>query len=152
MTTDNSGNNYIKLHCIKLILVSCFLAGCVTLEKGEEPTLQNICRRFDVRQQIITMFAENYTPINCRSSLEGVFHFSYQVNWMNECMRGRRKKERKKERNRQTDRQTDKQTKREVVHSPLNSFYLPFLNWQQFISTLFKTVILAVSLAYLLYI
>ena len=59
------------------------LAGCVTLENGEVPILQNICRRLDPKQQIITMFAENYTPINCRSSLEGVFHFSYQVKHRN---------------------------------------------------------------------
>jgi hypothetical protein len=53
--------------------------GCVTIDTAEQPNLQNICRRLDPKQQIITMFAENYTPINCRSSLEGVFHFSYQV-------------------------------------------------------------------------
>ena len=66
---------------VKNILKADFtiLAGCVTLERGESPTLQNICRRMDPDTQLITLFAENYTPINCRSSLEGVFHFAYQV-------------------------------------------------------------------------
>ena len=56
-------------------------AGCVTVNKNSEraTSLEEVCRRLDPDQQIITMFAENYTPINCRSSLEGVFHFAYQV-------------------------------------------------------------------------
>lgn len=54
-------------------------AGCVTLDAREPPTLENVCRRLDPDSQIITLFAENYTPLNCRSSLEGVFHFAYQV-------------------------------------------------------------------------
>ena len=29
-------------------------------------------------QQVVTMFSESYTPINCRSSIEGVFQFTYQ--------------------------------------------------------------------------
>ncbi|TRY74582.1 hypothetical protein TCAL_04595 [Tigriopus californicus] len=45
---------------------------------SEEPTLENVCSRLNPLSQIITLFAENYTPINCRSSLEGVFHFAYQ--------------------------------------------------------------------------
>ena len=28
--------------------------------------------------QVVTMFSESYTPINCRSSIEGVFQFTYQ--------------------------------------------------------------------------
>ena len=55
------------------------LAGCVTLRNNERPTLENVCKELDSEQQIITLFKENYSPINCRSSLEGVFHFSFQV-------------------------------------------------------------------------
>ena len=41
--------------------------------------MEQVCKRLDDDSQLITLFAENYTPINCRSSLEGVFHFDYQV-------------------------------------------------------------------------
>ena len=58
---------------------SLLLAGCVTLDQYDQPNLESVCRRLDPDQQIITFFAENYTPINCRSSMEGVFHFAYQV-------------------------------------------------------------------------
>ena len=71
-------------HCVKIYVRTVNIVekqetGCVTLENGEIPTLQNICKRMDPETQLITLFAENYTPINCRSSLEGVFHFAYQV-------------------------------------------------------------------------
>ena len=55
-----------------------FSAGCLNF--NHRPTLEEACRRLDSKQQLITFFAENYSPINCRSSLEGVFHFDYQVN------------------------------------------------------------------------
>ena len=51
----------------------------MTLEGYEKATLEEVCKRLDPESQLITLFAENYTPINCRSSLEGVFHFDYQV-------------------------------------------------------------------------
>ena len=60
---------------ITIILV--FAAGCLNF--NHRPTLEEACRRLDSKQQLITFFAENYSPINCRSSLEGVFHFDYQV-------------------------------------------------------------------------
>ena len=41
--------------------------------------MEHVCQRLDEDSQLITLFAENYSPINCRSSLEGVFHFDYQV-------------------------------------------------------------------------
>ena len=63
------------------------LAGCVTLDRFENPTLENVCRRLDSETQIITLFAENYVPLNCRSSLEGVFHFAYQVVFFVFCHR-----------------------------------------------------------------
>ena len=44
------------------------------------PTIPRICsRNLDPDQQLITLFSENYVPLNCRSSLEGVWKFSYQV-------------------------------------------------------------------------
>jgi len=53
-------------------------SGCVTLSGNEKAKLEQVCKRLDDDSQVITLFAENYTPINCRSSLEGVFHFDYQ--------------------------------------------------------------------------
>lgn len=40
--------------------------------------MENVCRSLDPRQQLITLFSENYVPVNCRSSLEGVWNFAYQ--------------------------------------------------------------------------
>ncbi|XP_039296192.1 uncharacterized protein LOC111047730 [Nilaparvata lugens] len=51
---------------------------CVTLQKNEQPTVENVCRSLYKHQHIITLFSENPVPVNCRSSVEGVFHFAYQ--------------------------------------------------------------------------
>lgn len=56
-----------------------FEGPCVTLEPGKEPTIKIICEGIKTDQQLITLFKENYAPINCRSSLEGVWQFAYQV-------------------------------------------------------------------------
>lgn len=52
---------------------------CVSLDSDEEPTVERVCRGINDEQQLITLFNENYIPINCRSSLEGVWQFAYQV-------------------------------------------------------------------------
>lgn len=56
---------------------------CVDGIEGE-PTIESVCRGIRSDQQLITLFNENYIPINCRSSLEGVWQFAYQVrfSWM----------------------------------------------------------------------
>nr|XP_023029643.1 uncharacterized protein LOC111517669 [Leptinotarsa decemlineata] len=68
--------------CVKLIVRTVNI-----LEKIETPcinspeheaTVENICRGMDPHQQLITLFSENYVPVNCRSSLEGVWNFAYQ--------------------------------------------------------------------------
>lgn len=41
-------------------------------------TVENVCRSLDPRQQLITLFSENYVPVNCRSALEGVWNFAYR--------------------------------------------------------------------------
>lgn len=41
-------------------------------------TVENVCRSLDTHQQLITLFSENYVPVNCRSSLEGVWNFAYR--------------------------------------------------------------------------
>jgi len=70
-------------HCVRIFVRTVNIiekqeSGCVTLRNNERPTLENVCKELDSEQQIITLFKENYSPINCRSSLEGVFHFSFQ--------------------------------------------------------------------------
>lgn len=53
--------------------------SCVNLPTGMEPTVHNVCTGLNANQQLITLFSENYVPVNCRSSLEGVWQFAYQV-------------------------------------------------------------------------
>jgi len=65
------------LHIITVF--SFFPAGCVNLARDEEPTVERVCRELNPDQHIITLFSENYVPVNCRSSLEGVWQFAYQV-------------------------------------------------------------------------
>ena len=62
----------------KLNIHFSFIAGCVS-DFDHLPSIEEVCQNLDKKQQLITLFAENYSPINCRSSLEGVFHFDYQV-------------------------------------------------------------------------
>lgn len=52
---------------------------CMNLPDGVEPTVNSVCKGLNANQQFITLFKENYTPVNCRSALEGVWQFAYQV-------------------------------------------------------------------------
>lgn len=77
-------------HCVKtyprtLNVFEKIESSCVTLEAGDEPTIDRICRGINADQQLITLFNENYIPINCRSSLEGVWQFAYQVSFAFDC-------------------------------------------------------------------
>ena len=85
---ENPGDRASCFYCVRLFIRTVNIlekieSGCVTLgEKynlNQLPSLEQICRNLDPNSQIITLFAENYSPINCRSALEGVFHFAYQV-------------------------------------------------------------------------
>lgn len=51
---------------------------CVSLLPNEEPTPDRVCEGIQLDQQLVTLFNENPIPINCRSSLEGVWQFAYQ--------------------------------------------------------------------------
>lgn len=53
------------------------LAPCQNI-RDEEATVERVCRALKPNQQLITLFSENYVPVNCRSSLEGVWNFAYQ--------------------------------------------------------------------------
>ncbi|XP_049805341.1 uncharacterized protein LOC126248419 [Schistocerca nitens] len=70
-------------NCVKLIVRTVNVlekieTPCVTIGANEEPTVERVCRGLHSDQQLITLFSENYVPVNCRSSLEGVWQFAYQ--------------------------------------------------------------------------
>ncbi|PNF31490.1 hypothetical protein B7P43_G00751 [Cryptotermes secundus] len=70
-------------HCVKLLVRTVNVlekleTGCVNLARDEEPTVERVCRELNPDQHIVTLFSENYVPVNCRSSLEGVWQFAYQ--------------------------------------------------------------------------
>nr|CAG4646126.1 EOG090X03AK [Macrothrix elegans] len=69
-------------HCVKLIVRTVNIlekieSGCKTL-KDKSPSINSICDGINPNQQLITLFAENFVPVNCRSGLEGVWQFAYQ--------------------------------------------------------------------------
>lgn len=53
-------------------------SGCVTFKPDYTPSLEEVCADMENNQALITMFNENYIPKNCRSAIEGVWHFAYQ--------------------------------------------------------------------------
>lgn len=70
-------------HCVKFMVRTVNVlekieTGCVNLAHDEERTVERVCRELNPDQHIITLFSENYVPVNCRSSLEGVWQFAYQ--------------------------------------------------------------------------
>lgn len=70
-------------HCIKTFprtvnVFEKYESPCIDLADGEEPTVERVCRGIRLDQQLITLFNKNYIPLNCRSSLEGVWQFTYQ--------------------------------------------------------------------------
>lgn len=71
-------------YCVKFLVRTVNVlekieSGCVTLRPNQEPSVKTVCsRNLDPEQQLITLFSENYVPVNCRSSLEGVWKFGYQ--------------------------------------------------------------------------
>lgn len=76
------GKRILKISYRRYILFTIelsILASCVNLPTGVEPTVENVCKGLRPDQQLITLFSENYVPVNCRSSLEGVWQFAYQA-------------------------------------------------------------------------
>jgi hypothetical protein len=67
------------VHIVTVLSFFFCAAGCVNLARDEEPTVERVCRELNPDQHIVTLFSENYVPVNCRSSLEGVWQFAYQV-------------------------------------------------------------------------
>lgn len=70
-------------YCVKLIVRTVNVlekieTACVNVPHDEEPTVQRVCKSLNADQQLTTLFSENSIPLNCRSSLEGVWQFTYQ--------------------------------------------------------------------------
>lgn len=69
--------------CVKLLVRTVNVlekmeTPCVTVPHGLEASVENVCKGLKPDQQLVTLFDENYVPVNCRSSLEGVWQFGYQ--------------------------------------------------------------------------
>lgn len=62
---------------VLLLTNTFFSASCMNVPE-HLATVENVCRSLDPHQQLITLFSENYVPVNCRSSLEGVWNFAYR--------------------------------------------------------------------------
>ncbi|KAK7861906.1 hypothetical protein R5R35_010939 [Gryllus longicercus] len=70
-------------NCIKLLVRTVNVlekieSSCVNIPPQEEVSVERVCQGLRSDQQLITLFSENYVPVNCRSSLEGVWQFAYQ--------------------------------------------------------------------------
>lgn len=70
-------------HCVKFLVRTVNVlekieSSCITLREGFTPDVNTVCRALNPEQQLMTLFLENYVPVNCRSSLEGVWKFAYQ--------------------------------------------------------------------------
>lgn len=71
-------------HCVRLYIRTLNIlekieTGCVNLNTSQEkPDIKTVCRGLYANNELITLFSQNPTPKNCRSSLEGVWKFAYQ--------------------------------------------------------------------------
>jgi hypothetical protein len=73
---------YCEINLFSLNSFFFVLVECETLNQHEVPTVERVCQNLKEDQQLVTLFAENFVPVNCRSSLEGVWQFAYQVNFV----------------------------------------------------------------------
>ncbi|KAF8792934.1 hypothetical protein HNY73_004472 [Argiope bruennichi] len=69
-------------HCIRILVRTLNVlekieTGCINLE-SEKPSVYSVCKHLDPHKELITWFSKNPTLKNCRSSLEGVWKFAYQ--------------------------------------------------------------------------
>lgn len=66
-----------KIESIICFTIGLFSATCQNIP-DDLASLDRVCAGLIIDQQLITLFNENYQPVNCRSSLEGVWNFAYQ--------------------------------------------------------------------------
>ncbi|XP_014475353.1 PREDICTED: uncharacterized protein LOC106744823 [Dinoponera quadriceps] len=70
-------------HCVKFLVRTVNIlekleVSCVNVPDGIKPSVGYVCKGLSANQQLITLFSEHFSPMNCRSSLEGVWQFTYQ--------------------------------------------------------------------------
>lgn len=69
-------------YCVRLLVRSINVLEKIETEcqsmGNERPTIENVCRYLSNEEKYVTLFSKHPTPKNCRSSLEGVWKFSYQ--------------------------------------------------------------------------
>ncbi|CAG7817721.1 unnamed protein product, partial [Allacma fusca] len=71
-------------HCVRIFVRTLNIlekieTGCINFPRDRRnPTIDEVCRALPPNQNVITLFSMNFSPINCRSSLEGVWQFAYQ--------------------------------------------------------------------------
>ncbi|KAF4517541.1 hypothetical protein B566_EDAN005104 [Ephemera danica] len=70
--------NCVKFMVRTVNVIEKIETECNNISPHEEPTVERICSTLKHDQQLKTLFQENYVPVNCRSSLEGVWQFAYQ--------------------------------------------------------------------------
>ncbi|XP_030767437.1 uncharacterized protein LOC115891171 [Sitophilus oryzae] len=68
--------------CVKILVRTVNVlekieSSCINVPE-DRATVENVCSSLDPHLQLATLFSENYVPVNCRSSLEGVWNFAYQ--------------------------------------------------------------------------
>jgi len=74
---DSSCHHCVHFYVRTVNIIEKKESGCIQLPPNQR-NWENICDRISQDQQISTLFSQSYTPINCRSSIEGVFQFTYQ--------------------------------------------------------------------------
>nr|CAG4650027.1 EOG090X03AK [Sida crystallina] len=90
----NDFEESVSMYCFLLSVAFCFFCWSLWIETQNvtkhihsgysvmapswSPSLTAICDAINPEQQLITFFAENFVPVNCRSGLEGVWQFAYQ--------------------------------------------------------------------------
>ncbi|XP_035710143.1 uncharacterized protein LOC110853068 isoform X2 [Folsomia candida] len=71
-------------HCVRINVRTVNIlekieTGCINFPTNRDPpTMEEVCQNLNPDQNLITLFSENPVPVNCRSSLEGVWQFAYQ--------------------------------------------------------------------------
>ncbi|XP_065201413.1 uncharacterized protein LOC135832217 [Planococcus citri] len=70
-------------YCVKILVRTVNVlekieTGCISVSSNERPSVDLVCNSLKEDQQLVTLFSENFVPVNCRSSFEGVWQFAYQ--------------------------------------------------------------------------
>lgn len=68
----------VRFHIRTVNILQKSATGCNTYAPHYKPSLQEACAELNQDTRLVTMFNENYRPKNCRSAIEGVWHFAYQ--------------------------------------------------------------------------